>query len=896
MGTGLAAETLRELGIAGERYNYCSLAVLAERGHAGVHRLPFTLKVVLENLLRQQLQGGVARAGIEALLAWPQAGGAACEIGFRPARVMMVDASGIPLLADFAAMRDAMQALGGDPARINPAVPVDFVVDHSISVDHSGSPDALRANLRLEFERNEERYAFIKWGAEAFENIRVIPPGAGICHQVNLEYLAQVVWTAEWNGRRLAYPDSVLGMDSHTPMINSLGVVGWGVGGLEGASAALGEPVSMLIPEVVGCRLSGTPQPGVTATDIVLTITQALRRENLIGAFVEYLGPGVDALEAADRATIANMTPETGATMGFFPVDRETLRFLRLTGRSEQQVALVEAYTRAQGLWRDAQTAEPHYTRVIGIDLSQVQPCLAGPRRPQQRVPLALVPAAFQDAQPARDAEPGDAPPRDAAVRDGDVVIAAITSCTNTSNPSSMIGAGLLARNAVRRGLKARPWVKTSLSPGSRVVPEYLQRGGLMEPLEQLGFGVTGFGCMTCIGNSGPLAEPVTEAITRQGIAVAAVLSGNRNFEGRVHPLTRANFLASPALVVAYALAGSVLTDLGCEPIGQDEQGQDVFLRDLWPEAGEIRSTLDATVTTSLFREQYRDLELGTREWQRIPVGTGATFGWQPQSTYIRRPPFFEGMAAEPVAPRDIHGARVLAMFGDMLTTDHISPIGTISAGTPAARYLESLGVRASQFQSYGARRANHDVMRRGTFANIRIRNEMTPQLEGGFTRHEPSGEVQTLFDAAERYARDGLPLVIVAGTEYGAGSSRDWAAKGAKLLGVKAVIAESFERIHRSNLVGIGILPLQFAAGENSKSLGLDGSEQLDIVGLEGPLQPRMDLGCTISRADGSRQRIALTLRLDTEREIDYFRHGGILLHALRQRLGPPENKANHA
>jgi aconitate hydratase len=877
----IAAAALRKLVVGGETYCYCSIPALAQGGYASVERLPRTLKIVLENLLRQQLGESESVAGIETLLRWPMGDESIDEIGFRPARVMMVDASGVPLLADLAAMRDAITELGGDAARINPVVPVDFIVDHSVAVDFSGNPEALRKNLELEFSRNDERYAFIKWGASAFQNIRVIPPGAGICHQVNLEYLAQVVCIGELDGKAMLYPDSVLGMDSHTPMINSLGVMGWGVGGLEGASAALGEPISMRIPEVIGCNLIGSPRHGVTATDIVLTVTQALRRENLIGAFIEYVGPGVDALEIADRATISNMTPETGATMGYFAIDSETLRYLRLTGRSARQVAIVEAYARAQGLWRDEKAADPSFARWIEIDLSAVEPCVAGPRRPQQRLPLANVPAAFKELGYNEKARDTDSP-----VRDGDVVIAAITSCTNTSNPSSMIGAGLLARNAVNRGLRVPGWVKTSLSPGSRVVPEYLRRAGLLAPLERLGFYVTGFGCMTCIGNSGPLAESVAQAIDNRNIAAAAILSGNRNFEGRVHPQVRANFLASPALVVAYALAGSVREDITQASIGKDSNGDEVYLKDIWPDRAEIRAVLDATVDTRLFDEQYRELEKGGSEWQRIPVRGGIAFDWAKGSTYICRPPFFEDMTHEPAVPRDIRGARVLAMFGDMLTTDHISPIGTISAGTPAASYLESLGVQKADFQSYGSRRANHDVMRRGTFANIRIRNEMTQGREGGFTRYMPSGEILTIFDAAQRYAANHVPLVIIAGTEYGAGSSRDWAAKGPKLLGVTAVIAESFERIHRSNLVGIGILPLQFAEGETRRTLGLDGSEQVDIVGLEGMLTPRMDLACVITRSSGDQLHVVLTLRLDTTREIDYFRNGGILLRAVRQRI----------
>jgi aconitate hydratase len=875
-------QVVRDLQVGGQSYEYCSLAALEALGFPRVARLPYTLKVVVESLLRQQVDGSGGPEDLQGILEWLRSGEPGREIGFKPARVMMVDASGIPLLADLAAMRDAMGELGGDPSRINPAVPVDFVVDHSIAVDHSGSPDALRNNLKLEFSRNLERYAFVRWGAQELHNIRVIPPGAGICHQVNLEYLARVVCTGDVGGRRMLYPDSVLGMDSHTPMINSIGVVGWGVGGLEGAAAALGEPVSMLIPPVVGCRLSGQTRPGVTATDIVLTITQALRRENLIGYFVEYTGPGVDALEAADRSTISNMTPETGATMGFFPVDAETLRFLRLTGRDEEHITLVEAYARAQGLWRDPESASPEYARCIDIDLAAIKPCVAGPRGPHQRVPLANVPATFRTSYPAGKTVRDDAVP----VREGDVVIAAITSCTNTSNPSSMIGAGLLARNAVARGLKVPAWVKTSLSPGSRVVPEYLEGGGLLEPLRTLGFHIVGFGCMTCIGNSGPLAADVTAAVQQDDLAVAAVLSGNRNFEGRVHPLARAAFLASPALVVAYALAGSVLTDLATQPLGRDADGREVYLHEIWPSDEDIRRVRDVNLTSALFREQYRDIESGTPEWQAIRTSTGATFDWEPGSTYIRRPPFFDDMALRPEAPRELKGARVLAIFGDMLTTDHISPIGAISAGTPAAKYLESLGVASVDFQSYGSRRANHDVMRRGTFANIRIRNEMTPEREGGFTRHHPSGRVETIFDAAEQYAADGVPLVIVAGSEYGAGSSRDWAAKGAKLLGVKAVIAESFERIHRSNLVGIGVLPLQFTGTDNRKSLGLDGSEFFDFAGLAGEIQPGATIACTITRVNGQQQRIMLKLRLDTRREVDYYRNGGILLTAVRERL----------
>jgi aconitate hydratase len=872
------SQTRRQLRVGDKTYAYHSLAAAERAGLAGIGRLPFTLKVILENLLRQYEEGAATAEDIEAVAQWLETRGSTREIGFKPARVMMVDSSGIPLLGDMAAMRDAMVRLGGEPKRINPAIPVDFIVDHSVMADFTGTPDALRRNVQREFERNGERYAFLRWGAREFDNLRLIPPGAGICHQINLEYLAKVVWTREEDGQLLAYPDSVLGMDSHTPMINSLGVVGWGVGGLEGGTAALGEPVSMLLPEVVGCRLAGTVRPGVTATDVVLSITQILRRHQLVGAFVEYCGPGVRALSVPDRATISNMTPETGATMGFFPIDEETIRFLRLSGRSSEQVALVETYARAQGLWQDHQQPLADYTRMIDIDLAAIEPSIAGPRRPHERVALAQVPAAFRSAFPAA-AKPAG------SVKDGDVIIAAITSCTNTSNPGVMIGAGLLARNAVRRGLKPAAWVKTSLSPGSRVVSGYLERAGLLKPLSALGFDITGYGCMTCIGNSGPIAEELAAAIEQSDCAAVAVLSGNRNFEGRVHPNARANFLASPPLVVAYALAGSILTDLAHEPLGHDPAGQPVYLRDIWPDPEEVRATIDAMLTPDLFIERYRDIEAGTQEWNALSAPEGTNFAWQP-STFIRRPPFFDDLAPRPAAPSNIRGARVLAMFGDMLTTDHISPIGAIVPGTPAADYLESLGIARRDFVSYGARRLNHDVMTRGTFANIRIQNELSPGLEGSHTRHMPGGEPMSIFDAAERYRNDGVPVVVVAGSDYGAGSSRDWAAKGTCLLGVRAVIAESFERIHRSNLVGIGVLPLQFAAGVTRQSLELDGSETFDIVGLDGALEPRLQVMCTITRADGRQHTVALLARLDTQQEVQYLIHGGILHYVLRQRL----------
>ncbi|MEN3353677.1 MAG: aconitate hydratase [Betaproteobacteria bacterium] len=878
-----STRTLRKLEVGGEVYDYYSLAAAEEMGLSGVSRLPHTLKVVLENLLRQQAEGTATANDIEAVAQWLQTRSSMREIGFKPSRVLMVDSSGIPLLGDMAAMRDAMVELGGDPRRINPVIPCDFVIDHSVMADHTGTRDAVERNMQLEFKRNGERYGFLRWGAKAFDNLRLIPPGAGICHQINLEYLARVVWTRESDGRTLAYPDSVLGMDSHTPMVNSLGIVGWGVGGLEGGTAALGEPVSMLIPEVIGCRLTGKPPSGVTSTDIVLTITQIMRRQNLIGAFVEYVGPGVDQLTLQDRSTISNMTPEYGATMGYFAIDAETLRFLKLTGRSAQQIALVEAYAKAQGLWRDGSSPCPEYSRAIDIDLAGIEPSIAGPRRPHERVSLPQAPQAFLESYPSAAAPLGDA-----AITNGDVIIAAITSCTNTSNPSVMISAGLLARNAVKRGLKPPAWVKTSFSPGSRVVADYLERNGLLEPLHTLGFSITGYGCMTCMGNSGPIAESLAAAVEENDCAAVAVLSGNRNFEGRIHPNARANFLASPPLVVAYALAGSILKDLTREPLGHDTLGEPVFLHELWPQADEVRAMISETLSPDLFTSRYANVEEGTAAWRAIEAVRGTTFEWNASSTFIRRPPFFDDMQAQPQPTQNILGARVLAMFGDMLTTDHISPIGAISPGTPAADYLRSVGVERRDFVSYASRRLNHDVMTRGTFANIRIRNEMTRDMEGGYTRHMPSGQQMTIFEAAQRYQDERVPLVIVGGSEYGAGSSRDWAAKGTRLLGVRAVIAESFERIHRSNLVGMGVLPLQFGEHVNRKTLALDGSEVFDITGLEGPLTPRMKLKCAITRTSGTRDTIDVMSRLDTTQEVDYFRHGGLLQYALRQRLDP--------
>ena len=880
--------TRRELRAGGGVFDYYSLAAAEELGLAGVSRLPCSLKVVLENVLRQHAEGRGGGSDIDAVAGWLAARRAEREIAFRFTRVLMPDSSGVPLLGDLAAMRDAMIRLGGDPKRLNPSVPVDLIIDHSVMVDAYAAPDALNRNQALELKRNGERYAFLRWGAQAFDNLRIVPPGNGICHQINLEYLAQVVWTSGPDSahgmRRTVYPDSVLGMDSHTAMINSLGVLGWGVGGLEGGAGALGESIAMLVPEVIGCRLTGKPRPGVTSTDLVLSITQILRRHQLVDKFVEYFGPGVAELSLPDRATIANMSPENGATMGFFPVDAETLRYLRLTGRDEAQVALVEAYCRAQGLWRDTGTPPAEFTAIIAIDLAAVEPSVAGPSRPQDRVPLAQAPEAFRNflstAKKRSEASPGS------SLKDGDIVIAAITSCTNTSNPHVMIGAGLLARNAVARGLKTRSWVKTSLSPGSRVVADYLAKSGLQTSLDALGFHPAGFGCMTCMGNSGPLPATVAEAIEDGSLATVAVLSGNRNFEGRVHPAVRANFLASPPLVVAYALAGSVLTDLANTPLGEDRDGKPVYLREIWPEDAEIRRIIGEVLTPALFRDRYATLLDGTPEWRALRGGTGTTFPWAAGSTFIRRPPFFEEMTVTPVEPADIRGARVLGMFGDMFTTDHISPIGAISKGTPAAGYLASLGVAPGDFVNYAARRLNHDVMIRGTFANIRVRNEMTPDVEGSSTVHYPDGARMPIHAAAERYRAEAVPLVVIAGAEYGAGSSRDWAAKGARLLGVRAVIAETFERIHRSNLVGMGVLPLQFPGGVTRKTLGLTGTELFDIAGIHGNAAPRSEFECTITRAGGRRETLRLLSRLDTARDVDYFRNGGLLHHVVRHRL----------
>lgn len=907
-----ASQLRRTLEVSGKQYDYFSLPEAQLAGLSELNTLPYTLRILLENLLRHQALNdhAVSSVDVKQLVAQLVARQADCVIEFRPARVLMPESSGLTLMGDLAAMRDAMTALGGDPALINPSVAMDFVVDHSVMVEDSGKPTSLEHNMAIEFEQNRERYEFLRWCSQAFGGLRVFPPGSGILHQINLEFLGKVVWTKEHQGRQLAFPDSLIGMDSHTAMINALGVVGWGVGGFEGGAVALGEPVSVPIPEVVGCQLIGALQPGVTSTDLVLTITQRLRGEDVIGRFIEYFGVGVDALTLPERATVSNMTPECGATMSFFPVDHETLRYLTVSGRDAQQVALVKAYCQAQGLWRDAQTLTPHYAKVIEIDLSAVVPSMAGPSRPDARVDLAGVAQAFNHVIAAKKTPvPTLAPEKlgtsvaqgkpssssvqvtEAAmsvsdIQDGSVVIAAITSCTNTSNPAVMIGAGLLARNARRRGLKPKPWVKTSLSPGSRVVADYLKVSGLQAELDALGFNVVGFGCMSCMGNSGPLPEPILKAIEARQLATVAVLSGNRNFDARVHNSVQVNFLASPPLVVAYSLTGSIRTDLTQEPLGHDEQGAAVYLKDIWPAPEEIRAMIERYVEPHLYQERYQTIFEGSPQWRALTSVTGKIYDWNPESLFIQRPPYFDGMTREVPAHEDILGARVLGMFGDMLTTDHISPIGKFSVQTPAGEYLQSLGVAPADFVNYGARRLNHQVMMRGTFANVRLHNELTPDVQGSSTLHMPSKEPMSIYAAAQRYREEGVPLVIVAGKEYGAGSSRDWAAKGTGLLGVRAVIAESLERIHRSNLVSMGVLPLQFLNGDTRQSLGLNGSESFDIRGLKQGLKARDQLECLVRYSDGRSCTIRLLVRLDSDVEAEYYKHGGILQCVLRARL----------
>jgi len=888
--------TFTFIEVGGRRHGIHSLPRLRDGGLPDVDRLPFSLKVLLENLLRHEDGKTVTADDVRALAGWTGTRGALeREIAYRPARVLMQDFTGVPAVVDLAAMRDAVEALGGDPAQINPLVPVDLVIDHSVVVDFFGSPAALGRNVDREYQQNHERYAFLKWGRQAFRDFRVVPPGTGICHQVNLEYLAKVVWRRPLpDGTPLAYPDSCVGTDSHTTMIGGLGVLGWGVGGIEAEAAMLGQPVSMLIPEVVGFRLHGAMREGVTATDLVLRVTQMLRAKGVVGKFVEFFGPGLASLTLADRATIANMAPEYGATCGFFPIDAETLSYLRLSGRSDEEVALVEAYAKAQGLFRDGATPDPVFSDVLELDLATVEPALAGPKRPEGRVALGNVPSAFSAAL-AEDYRKADADARwavdgrDFDLGHGDVVIAAITSCTNTSNPSVMIAAGLLARKARARGLTVKPWVKTSLAPGSQVVAAYLKSSGLQDDLDALGFAIVGFGCTTCIGNSGPLAAEISHTINSHGIVASAVLSGNRNFEGRISPDVQANWLASPPLVVAYALAGSTRVDLSREPLGVGADGTPVMLADLWPSAAEIKRLADEYVNGPLFRDKYAQVFAGEDRWRAVEVAGGTTYAWDDASTYVRNPPYFDGMTLALPPVEDIEEARILALFGDKITTDHISPAGSIKAASPAGRYLLEQGVEQQDFNQYGTRRGNHEVMIRGTFANIRVKNPMVREpdgaiVEGGWTLHQPSGERVFIYDAAQRYAAEKVPLVVFAGVEYGNGSSRDWAAKGTRLLGVRAVVARSYERIHRSNLVGMGVLPLQFEAGTSWQSLGLAGAETVSIRGLAERLAPRASLSLEVRRADGSHFEVPVLLRIDTAEEMEYWRHGGILPFVLRQ------------
>ncbi|WP_227369073.1 aconitate hydratase AcnA [Halomonas sp. M20] len=917
MSTDKTPDTLSTLEASGSTYHYYSLPKAAE-AFGDIKRLPFTLKVLLENQLRYADDESVSSDDMQALVDWQKDARSTREIGYRPARVLMQDFTGVPGVVDLASMRDAVERLGDDPARINPLSPVDLVIDHSVMVDHFGDPSAFKDNVAIEMERNHERYEFLRWGQQAFDNFRVVPPGTGICHQVNLEYLGRTVWTKEQDGKTFAYPDTLVGTDSHTTMINGLGILGWGVGGIEAEAAMLGQPVSMVIPEVIGFKITGKLKEGITATDLVLTVTEMLRKKGVVGKFVEFYGDGLKDMPVADRATIANMAPEYGATCGFFPVDDQTLNYMRLTGREDDQIALVEAYAKEQGLWREP-GHEPIYTDTLSLDMGDVEASLAGPKRPQDRVALSDMKATFeklmksdapdvsQEEQDKWQAEGGGQPASESVtdydhssyegsdsqlckidgeefkLNAGAVVIAAITSCTNTSNPSVMLAAGLLARKAVEKGLTTKPWVKTSLAPGSKVVTEYLAAGGVQEDLNELGFNLVGYGCTTCIGNSGPLPEAVEKAVNDGDLTVASVLSGNRNFEGRVHPLVKTNWLASPPLVVAYALAGNVRLDLSKEPIGKGKDGEEVYLKDIWPSQAEIAEAVEQ-VKTDMFRKEYAEVFDGDEQWRSIKVPESKVYEWSKDSTYIQHPPFFEGMGKEPDSIEDIKDAKVLAMLGDSVTTDHISPAGSIKPDSPAGRYLQEHGVEISDFNSYGSRRGNHEVMMRGTFANVRIRNEMLDDVEGGYTRHVDSGEQMAIYDAAMKYAEDDTPLVVVAGKEYGTGSSRDWAAKGTRLLGVRAVIAESYERIHRSNLIGMGVLPLQFPEGEDRKSLGLTGDETFSIEGLN-DLKPGASVKVTI-KSDKGEKTLDAKCRIDTANEMAYYQHGGILHYVLRNML----------
>jgi len=888
----------RTMTVGGKTYAYFSLTAAEKNGLKGISRLPYSLKVLLENLLRFEDGKTVTADDIRAVASWLKDRTSDREIAFRPARVLMQDLTGVPAVVDLAAMRDAMKNLGGDPEKINPLAEVDLVIDHSVMVDNFGHKNSFKQNVEIEYQRNMERYQFLRWGQQAFANFRVVPPGTGICHQVNLEYLAQTVWTrkakdAKGKAVEMAFPDTLVGTDSHTTMVNGLSVLGWGVGGIEAEAAMLGQPISMLIPEVIGFRLTGKLREGVTATDLVLTVTEMLRKKGVVGKFVEFYGPGLDEMALEDRATIANMAPEYGATCGFFPIDSECVRYLKDTARKPARVALVEKYAKAQGMYRTAKSEEPVFTDTLALDMNTVEPSLAGPARPQDRVPLGDAAHKFAEALINTYKKEADANRRakiegtEHTIGHGDVVIAAITSCTNTSNPSVMIGAGLVARNAVKRGLKVRPWVKTSLAPGSQVVTDYLAKAGLDKPLNKLGFDLVGYGCTTCIGNSGPLPEPVADAITSADLVTAAVLSGNRNFEGRVHPQVRANYLASPMLVVAYALAGSININLTKEPVGYDKDNEPVYLKDIWPSPKEISDTIRKAVKASSFRTRYGDVFEGTSNWKKVKAPKGQTYTWDIGSTYVRNPPYFEGMTLQPKPVQEIQGARILALFGDSITTDHISPAGSIKATSPAGIYLQERQIRQQDFNSYGARRGNHEVMMRGTFANIRIKNEMMNGAEGGntiyYSESAPSGETMSIFDAAMRYEKDGMQTVIVGGKEYGTGSSRDWAAKGPKLLGVRAVITESFERIHRSNLIGMGVAPFAFADGKTRRDYHFTGREAIDIPGLSGKITPRMKVTATIHYPDGTTAPMPLVLMIMTADEVAYFTNGGILPYVLR-------------
>ncbi len=883
-------KTRRTLTVEGKDYDYFSIPVAAA-ALGDVSRLPVSLKVLLENVLRFEDGKSYVVGDAQAVVDWVKTGSSTKEVPFKPSRILMQDFTGVPGVVDLAAMRDGILALGGNPQKVNPLVPVDLVIDHSVMVDFSGTAASEQQNVGVEFERNGERYSFLRWGQDAFDNFRVVPPGTGICHQVNLEYLAQTVWTADIDGTTFAYPDTLYGTDSHTTMVNGLGVLGWGVGGIEAEAAMLGQPIAMLIPDVIGFRLTGKMPEGTTATDLVLTVTQMLRKRGVVGKFVEFFGSGLDDLMLADRATIANMAPEYGATCGFFPVDQITLDYLHLSGRDEARIKLVEAYSRAQGMWRDASTPDPVFTDTLELDMSTVQPSLAGPKRPQDRVLLKEAGSSFQsELTKSLGVAPEDVSKKvpvegtNYELTHGDVVIAAITSCTNTSNPYVMIAAGLVARKARAFGLTPKPWVKTSLAPGSQVVTDYLDRAGLTADLDAIGYNTVGYGCTTCIGNSGPLADAIVDAIEDNNLVAAAVLSGNRNFEGRVHANVRANYLASPPLVVAYALFGNIREDITTAPIGTATDGKIVYLKDIWPSNKEIADTVNANLGRDQFLKRYADVFKGPKQWQAIEIaGSANTYTWSDSSTYVRNPPYFDGITMEPSIKTDIMGARILAELGDSITTDHISPAGNIRKTSPAGDYLANHQILQKDFNSYGARRGNHEIMMRGTFANPRIKNEMVPGIEGGITKHQPSEDVMPIYDAAMRYKAEGVPTIILGGKEYGTGSSRDWAAKGTMLLGARAVIVESFERIHRSNLVGMGVLPLTFMEGTTRHTLNLDGTETLDIIGLD-DLAPGKTMSLAIHRADGTVEHVPLKCRIDTLDEVAYYQHGGILHYVLRE------------